>query len=86
MKSAIEKIYKGETHYENIPVTEEWKRLADESLKVYEKFYPSLTEEQKKQYDELYYYESGQEAEVARRFYEEGFKLGFMLAMEVVGS
>lgn len=86
MKSAIEKIYYGETHYENIPVTEEWKRLAAESLKVYEKFYPSLTEEQKKQFDELFDYESEQEGEIARRFYEEGFKLGFMLAMEVVGS
>ena len=86
MKSAIEKIYKGETHYENIPVTEEWKRLADESLKVYEKFYPSLTEEQKKQYDEIYDYESGQEAEIAKRYYEEGFKLGLALAAEVFGG
>ena len=86
MKSVIEKIYKGETSYQDIAVTEEWKRLAEKSLKIYERFYPSLTEEQKKQYDELYYYESGQEAEVARRFYEEGFKLGFMLAMEGVGS
>ena len=86
MKSVIEKIYKGETSYQNIPVTEEWKRLAEKSLKIYEKFYPGLTEEQKKQFNEIYDYESGQEAEVARRFYEEGFKLGFMLAMEVVGS
>ena len=54
MKSAIEKIYKGETSYQDIAVTEEWKRLAEKSLKIYERFYPSLTEEQKKQYDEIY--------------------------------
>ena len=54
MKRAIEKIYKGETSYQDIAVTEEWKRLAEKSLKIYERFYPSLTEEQKKQYDELY--------------------------------
>ena len=82
MKSAIEKIYFGEADREEIPATEEWKRLADEGLKVYEKFYPSLTEEQKKQFDEIYEYESGQEAEMILQYYKEGFKLGLMLAVE----
>lgn len=84
MKSAIEKIYFGETNYQDIPVTQEWKSLADKGLKVYEKFFASLTEEQKNQFDDIYFYLGGQESEVARQCYKEGFKLGLALAVEAL--
>ena len=83
MKSAIEKIYRGETDSQNFGVTDEWKKLADKGMKIYEKFYAGLTEEQKHQYEEIFFYESGQEAEVALQCYEEGFKLGLQLGAEV---
>ena len=85
MKTAIEKIFSGDTNHQNYEMTNEWKRLASEVLKIYHDFYESLTEEQKKQYDEIFHYESGQEAEVALQCYEEGFKLGLQLGLEVFG-
>lgn len=84
MKSAIEKIYYGKANSQNIPVTEEWKRLAAKCLKIYEEFYPSLNEKQKQQYEEMAEYESSQEAEVVRQSYKEGFKLGLALAAESI--
>ena len=86
MKTAIEKIYSGDTDHQNFEMTEEWKRLASKGLKIYEEFYASLTEKQKKQFDEIYHNESGQEAEVALQCYEEGFKLGLKLGAEVFGE
>lgn len=83
MKSAIEKLFYGEINHSDIPVTEEWKRLADKSLKVYKEFYTSLTEKQKKQFDNIYDYEIGQQAEALLQHYKAGFKLGLTLAAEV---
>ena len=85
MKTAIEKIYSGDTDQQNYEMTKEWKRLAGEALKIYEKFYASLTEEQKKQFEDINHYEGGQEAEVALQCYQEGFKLGLQLGLEVFG-
>lgn len=82
MKSAIEKIYRGDTNSQDFEMTDEWKRLANEALKIYKGFYASLTEEQKKQLDEINLCEGGQEAEVALQCYREGFKLGLQLGIE----
>ena len=86
MKTAIDKIYSGDTDHQNFEMTDEWKRLAGEALKTYEVFYASLNEEQKKQFDEIFHYEGGQEAEVALQCYKEGFKLGLKLGAEVFGE
>ncbi len=83
MKSAIEMMLNGETHCDNIKVTDEWKRLANKALSLYDAFYPSLTDEQKKQFDELYEYEAGQADEAETQHYKTGFKLGFLLAAEI---
>jgi len=82
MKSAIEKIFFGETDNQNVPVTEEWKRLSGKCLEIFDGFYESLNEEQKRQYDEIFDYQSGQESETVLQFYKEGFKLGLALAAE----
>lgn len=83
MKSAIEKIFRGDTNSQDFEMTDEWKRLASEALKIYKGFYASLTEEQKKQLDEINHCEGGQEAEVALQCYKEGFKLGLQLGAEI---
>ncbi len=82
MKSAIEKIYYGETDSQNVPVTEEWKRLSKKVKEIYDGFYSSLSEKQKEQYDEIFNCQSGKESEVALKLYKEGFKLGLALGAE----
>jgi len=82
MKSAIEKIYYGETDNQNVSVTQEWKRLAEKCSEIFNGFYASLNEEQKRQYDEIFDYQSGQESETVLQFYKEGFKLGLAIAIE----
>jgi len=83
MKSAIDMMLDGETHVDNIKVTDEWKRLANKALSLYNKFYPSLTDEQKKQFDELHDYDAGQTGESEIQHYKAGFKFGFLLAAEI---
>ena len=82
MKTAIEKLYFGETHHEYFEMTDEWQRLNAKCKVVYEEFYKSLNEKQKEQYDKIYDYESGQLSEELLQAYSKGFKLGLALAAE----
>lgn len=82
MKSAIEKLYFGETHHEYFEMTEEWIRLGEKCKEVYEEFYKSLNEKQKEQYNQIFEYESGQASEELLQAYGKGFKLGLALAAE----
>ncbi len=80
MKSAIKKIYYGESCYQLFGQTE---KLREKSKEIFEKFEESLTEEQKRLYEELFEYECGQSSEELLQSYKEGFKLGLTLAVEV---
>ena len=82
MKSAIEKLYFGETAQEGFEMTKEWKRLNEKCKEVFDEFYKSLNEEQKKQYEQIFDYESVQASEELRQAYGKGFKLGLALAAE----
>ncbi|MDE7083021.1 MAG: hypothetical protein K2O89_04890 [Clostridia bacterium] len=84
MKSAIEKIFFGETDSLNLPVTKEWKKIAEQSSAVSDEFFESLDDKQKEQYNELYNYQGKQEADRILQIYKEGFKLGLMLAVETI--
>ncbi len=84
MKSAIEQLYKWENESDNIPVTEEWKKLADKAIEILDEFRPSLNDKQERQFIEILDCECGQHAEMIRQYYKEGFKLGLMLAVETM--
>lgn len=83
MQSIIEEILNGNCgQAEKMDYGEEYKRLCNKGLEIYNKFYPTLTNEQKKQFDEIYEAESGQSAEAELVFYTKGFKTGFLIAVE----
>lgn len=83
MQSIIEEIFYGRRgQSENIELGEEYHKLGGEGLEIYNKFYPTLTEEQKKMFDDIFWTEAGQEAENVRIHYVEGFKIGFLIAVE----
>ena len=63
MKSAIEQLYKWENESDNIPVTEEWKKLADKAIEILDEFRPSLNDKQERQFIEILDCECGQHAE-----------------------
>lgn len=86
MKTAIKQILSGETNGEYIKLTEEYNKLSNDSLKIYEKFYGSLTEKQKKQFDDLFELECEMHAEMEDEYYKQGLTLGLRLGAEVFGS
>lgn len=82
MKSAIEKIFYGETNSQDMRVTEEYHRLSEKGSKIYGELYAALNDGQKEQLEEIYSCLSGQESEAVLQHFKEGFKLGFTLATE----
>lgn len=83
MQSIIEEIlYGNRGQIENLDYGKEYDRLSEEGLKIYDKFYPTLTKKQKKQFDNIFNVEAGQAAEAERAVYIEGFKIGFLIAVE----
>ena len=83
MHSIIEEIFYGNRgQTENLDLGEEYKRLGKESKIIYDKFYPTLTPEQKKLFDDMLWVDAGKEAECVRANYVEGFKIGFLIAVE----
>lgn len=76
-------IYYGKTNCQKFEMTEEWKKLNEQSKEIDEKFSESLNEEQKRLYDEIFEYEGKQYSEELLQSYKEGFKLGLTLALEV---
>lgn len=83
MHSIIEEIFYGKRgQADNIEMGEEYTKLGAEGMEIYNKFYPTLTPEQKKQFDDMFWADAGQEAECVRAHYIEGFKVGFLIAVE----
>ncbi|MDE7082081.1 MAG: hypothetical protein K2O89_00030 [Clostridia bacterium] len=82
MKSAIETIFYDDVDATNIPISKELRRVQEKAFKIYEVLYESFTEEQKKQYDEMWDYESERDAEISLQYFKKGFKIGFKLALD----
>lgn len=84
MKSIIEDIYYGKCSSENIKEGEEYWKIHDKCEKIYEVLKKSLNEEQIKILDKLVLQSGGLEGETACTHFQEGFKLGMLIAFEVL--
>ncbi len=83
MKSTIEEIFFGKRgNYEKIELGEEYWRLVSDNSELCKAFEKSLTDNQKKQFNEIIENSGGMEAEAARAHYTEGFKIGLLVAVE----
>ena len=83
MQSIIEEIFYGNRgRTEDLDYGEEYAKLNDECAEIYGKLSSTFSEEQKKLFDDLTWAESGQQAECERANYVEGFKIGFLIAVE----
>lgn len=84
MKSIIEEIYFGKRgNAEGMKPSEEYWKAHDEVSRKYEDLEKQLTEEQKKQFQELYLIMGGLESEHGISQFKEGFKVGLLVAIEV---
>ena len=83
MKSIIQDIYFGNRGIQDtIKMSDEyWKIMGDIDL-LCQEFLPTLSQEQKNKFNEISSLTGGLEAESALSHYEEGIKIGFLLAME----
>ncbi|MDE6557984.1 MAG: hypothetical protein K2K39_02645 [Clostridia bacterium] len=83
MQSIIEEIFYGKRgQADKIEPGEEYHKLGEQSLEIYNKFYSTLTPEQKKLCDDIYSIDAAREVEDVRAHYIEGFKIGFLIAVE----
>ena len=81
--STIEDIfYNGRGYYENIPVSEGYKKQIKKCADLSDELSKELNGEQKKLLTELISGQGGQEAESGITHFAEGFKLGLALAAE----
>ncbi len=80
MKNIIESMFYGEINEAerklNVKLSQEWE-------KVFEAFEKSLTEEQRELFDKYYIEDGAHIGEIERERYEQGFKTGFWLAMQL---
>ena len=83
MKSVIEDIYYGKWSVENFKPSEEYGKISDECDKLYKEIEKHLNKEQRKNLFDLVVKDGGLEAETACTHFKEGFKLGFLIAVEV---
>lgn len=79
MKSAIEKIFYGETNSQDMRVTEEYHRLSEKGSKIYGELYAALNDGQKEQLEEIYSCLSGQESKPYYNTLKRGSSLGLRL-------
>lgn len=83
MYKIIEKLLLGNRgQLELISSTDEYKRLRKEDYAVYNKLYPTLSDEQKALFDEEEEIQSQLEYETALAFYSEGLRIGILLGIE----
>lgn len=83
MQSIIEEIYFGNRgQSENIKFGEDYKKSAAESLEIFNKMYPTFTDGQKKLFDALQRSDGEQSAISECANFVEGFKVGFLIAVE----
>ncbi len=84
-KSAMAQLYDGEVAmYDNIPLSAEYKKFGDKALKQFDELEKTLTEQQKKQLDNLLELEIFKSAEFAETNFIEGLKLGIRLGVEAM--
>ncbi len=86
MKKSImlELYYGNNASYDTIKTSDEYKKLADKSLKQYDELEQTLNEEQKKQLEKLLDLEMYQSADFAESNFIEGLKLGIRLGVEAM--
>lgn len=81
MKNIIESMFYGEINEAerklNVKLSKEW-------AKAFESFEKSLTEEQRELFDKYYVEDGAHIGEIERERYEQGFKRGFWLAMQLI--
>ena len=80
MKNIIESMFYGEINEAerklNVRLSKEWE-------KAFEAFEKSLSEEQRELFDKYYIEDGAHIGEIERERYEQGFKTGFCLAMQL---
>lgn len=87
MKSIIEEIFYGnKNHYEKIDYGEDYSKITSKYLKLCDTFCRGLTEEQKSMFNELTTLDLEGDVEAVRAHYIEGFKMGFLIAVECLSD
>ena len=87
MKSILDDIYFGERgHCETIKISEKYKQIKKEYAKIYDTLENGLNDEQKQLLDELFLQSGGLESELACTHFKEGFKLGMLIALEILSE
>lgn len=83
MKTAIKKIYYGESSIKFMETTAEYKRLSSKSLKIYDALREQLTKEQKQMLEDLLEFDGLSHDIMVHEYYKAGFKMGLSLGVEV---
>ena len=87
MKSIIEEIYYGNRgDYNTIKAGEKYFKVKERYCEIHDKLEEGLNEEQKQLLDDLFIQSGGLEGEFACSHFKEGFKLGMLVAFEVLGE
>ena len=85
MKSVLRDIYHGEQrNIENFEESKEYWEVHKQYDELYEKLLQGLNEEQKKILDDLFVMSGGLESEASCTWFKEGFKMGLLIALEVL--
>lgn len=83
MKSIIEEIFYGKrANCEDIDFGKAYWKAHSKGCNCFEKLEEALNEEQKELLDALTWATGEQESEAILTFYKEGFKIGFLIAVE----
>lgn len=83
MQSILDDIYYGRRgQVSNLKVTERYSQLQTEAIEKEQEILKNLTSEQIASFGDMCIYDIEQEGELARASYCEGFKVGFLIAVE----
>ena len=83
MNSIIYEIFMGRRgNCQNIKITDNYKKLQIEQNKLISAFKKNLSDEQNIQLEEIFDMQADMDSENEFDYYEEGFKLGFRIALE----
>lgn len=87
MKSVISEIFDGESYRtENIKRSKKYKQLQKTADIVYQRFTDTLNGKQAVMFEEVYNSIIALEAEQSKTSFEDGFKLGLLVAFEAVNG
>lgn len=85
MKSVLRDIYHGnQANVQNFKESKEYWEASSEYNELYEKLEQGLNDEQKKILDDLFVMTGGLESEASCTWFKEGFKMGLLIAIEVL--